>query len=162
MTKAIKSPRPVKLAFIESLRPWNELFRASAITEPRDAAFEVIVELLSLALSFGARDFFLPFRGADIPADFHTWFMLLSSLRGILLTPNLWSWGWGWTVFAHSERICRVFVLRQKRAWDQDGISLHLIGASACDLMWSQHNNEVSYGSGCKLTRYGCRPQPEL
>ena len=43
--EAIKSPRPVKPAFIESLRPSNELLRASARAEPRAAAFKVIFEL---------------------------------------------------------------------------------------------------------------------
>ena len=40
--EAIKSPRPVKLAFIESLRRSNELLRASARVEPRAVAFKVI------------------------------------------------------------------------------------------------------------------------
>ena len=68
----------MKPAFIESLR-------ASAISEPRAAAFKVIVELPSLALSFGGSDFFQPFWEADVPAGFGTSFVLLSSLEDFSL-----------------------------------------------------------------------------
>ena len=83
--EAIRSPRPVKPAFIESLRPSNELSRASAITEPRAASFKVRVELPSLAPSFGAWDFFPPFWGADVLTDFHTSVVFLSSFEDFSL-----------------------------------------------------------------------------
>ena len=54
-------------------------------SKPWAATFKVIAELPSLALSFGARDFFPPFWGADVPADFRTSFVLLSSLEDFSL-----------------------------------------------------------------------------
>ena len=68
--EAIKSPRPVKPAFIESLRSSNELLRASARAEPRAAAFKVIFELPSLVLSFDAGGFFPPFCEAEVQPIF--------------------------------------------------------------------------------------------
>ena len=64
----------------------NELFRASAITEPRAAAFNIIAELPLLPLSFGARDFFLPFWGADVATDFCTSVVFLSSFEDFSLS----------------------------------------------------------------------------
>ena len=72
----------MKPAFIESLRPSNELLRASARAEPRAAAFKVIFDLPLLVLSFGAGSFFPPFCEAEVPADFRTSFEPCSSLEG--------------------------------------------------------------------------------
>ena len=77
--QAIKSPRPVKPAFIESLRPSKELFRASARAEPRAAALKVTFKLPSLVLSFGAGGFFPPFCETEVPVDFRTSFVRCSS-----------------------------------------------------------------------------------
>ena len=75
----------MKLAFIESLMPSSELLKASAIMEPRAAVCTVTVEPPSLALSFGARDFFPPFWGAGVPTNFHTSVVFLSSFEDFSL-----------------------------------------------------------------------------
>ena len=59
--------------------------RASAITELRVAAFKVTFELPLLALSFDARDFFPPFREVDVPPDFRTSVVFLSSFEDFSL-----------------------------------------------------------------------------
>ena len=48
-----KLPKSENLAFIESLRPSNELLRASAMTETRAVTFKVTEEFPSFALFFG-------------------------------------------------------------------------------------------------------------
>ena len=55
------------------------------MTEPRAAAFKVTFELPSLALSFDAKDFFPPFWEVDVPTDFRTSVVFLSSFEDFSL-----------------------------------------------------------------------------
>ena len=115
--EAIKSPRPVKPAFIESLRPSNELLRASAITEPRAAAFKSMLELPSLVLSFGRIGVFPPFWETDVPADFLASFVLLSSLEDFSLPLAAEAEVEGGLSSPIVKNCAEFLSLEQKRAW---------------------------------------------
>ena len=79
--------------------------------------------------------FFPPFCEAEVPADFRTSFVICSSLEGfsLPLTAEV-----GVEDGLHScmvKKICRVFVLRAKTCFDQDGVTFALSWRMRCDLM---------------------------
>ena len=79
--------------------------------------------------------FFPPFCEAEVPADFRTSLVICSSLEGFSLPLTAEVEVEDGLHSCMVKKICRVFVLRAKTCFDQDGVTFALSWRMRCDLM---------------------------